>query len=111
EFITDERAVFIVLVGRSGKNVTGHSRDRARRNSTRSVLVTQICLVVVAAGGIRAVSVAVRQNQFAAVDPHSEIQIIRIDARGSFGDQQIGQDQTRTLVFVAEVEQLRYRVK
>src|SRR5438067_137171 len=49
EFITDERAVFIVLVGRCGKNVTGHSRHRARRNSARRVLVTQIRLVVVAA--------------------------------------------------------------
>src|SRR5437016_1360885 len=62
EFIADKRAVLIVLVGRGGKNVTGHSRHRARRNSARRVLVTQIRLVVVATGGIRAVSVAVGQN-------------------------------------------------
>src|SRR6266487_1800619 len=111
EFITDERAVFVVFVGRGGKNVTEHSRHRARRNSARRVLVTQIRLVVVAAGGIRAVSVAVRQNQFTPVDLHLEVQIIGIDARGSFGNQQIGQDQTGTLVFVAEVEQLWNRVK
>src|SRR4029077_11863540 len=109
--ITDERAILIVLVGRGGKNVSGHSRHRAGRNSTRSVLVTQIRLVVVAAGGIRTVSVAVRQNQFAPVDLHREIQIIGIDARGSFGNQQIGQDQTRTLVLVTEIEQLRNRLE
>src|SRR5205814_10587164 len=107
----DERAVLIVLVGRGGKNVAGHSRHRARRNSARRVLVTQIRLVVVAGGGIRAVSVAIRQNQFDAVDLHRKVQIIRIDARGSFGNQQIGQDQTGTLVFVAEVKQLRDGLK
>src|SRR4029077_11633773 len=119
EFITDERAVFIVLVGRGGKNVTGHSRHRAGRNSAGRVFVTQIRLVVVPAGGIRGGdgaaaiirTVAIRQNQFAPIDLHLEVQIIRIDARGSFGNQQIGQDQTGTLVFVAEVEQLRNRVK
>src|SRR6266704_4563134 len=62
KFITDERAVFIMLIGRGSKNVTGHAWHRARRNSTRRVLVTQIRVVVVAAGEIRAVSVAVWQN-------------------------------------------------
>src|SRR5262249_36735280 len=119
EFITNERAVFIVLVGRRGENVTGQSRYRARRNSARRVLVTQFRFAVVTAGGIRGGdgaaaiirTIAVRQNQFAPVDLHLEVQIIRIDARGSFGDQQIGQDQTGTLVFVTEIEQLRNRVK
>src|SRR5438067_9212636 len=78
EFITDERAVFIVLVGRGGKNVPGHSRHRAGRNSARRVLITQIRLVVVTAAGIGSVSllrqgyggqaVAVRQDQFTPVD-------------------------------------------
>src|SRR5262249_51144806 len=62
EFIADKCAVFIMLVGRGSKNVTWHSRHRARRNSARRVLVTQIRLVVIPAGWIRSVSVAVRQN-------------------------------------------------
>src|SRR4029077_20287810 len=112
--------VFIVLVGRGGKNVTRHGGHGARRNSARSVFVTQIRLVVVTAAGgdaaasiIRSISVSivVRQNQFAPVDLHVEVEIIGIDARGSFGNQEIGQDQTGTLILVAEVEQLRDRLK
>src|SRR5205823_14716471 len=117
---TDKRAVFIVLVGRGGKNVTGHSGHGPRRNSAGSVFVTQIRLVVVTARRIRGdgaaavictVSTVVRQNRFAPVDLHFEVEIIRIDARGSFGNQEIGQDETGTLILVAEVEQLRDRLK
>ena len=55
--------------------------------------------------------VSVRQNQFAAVDLDVEIQVVGINARGSFGDEQVGQDQAGALVFVAEVEQLRNRLE
>src|SRR5262249_4149050 len=37
EFITDERAVLIVLVRRGGENVTGHARHRTGRNSAIGV--------------------------------------------------------------------------
>src|SRR6184192_3711235 len=40
EFIADKRAVFIVLVGGGGKNVTGYARYGTRRNSARGVLET-----------------------------------------------------------------------
>jgi len=117
EFITDERAVFIVFVGRSSKIMVPGTPGTARGEIPLGVFFeTQISLVVVAASWIRArlrqgsggqaVAVAVRQNQFAAIDLHCEVQIIRIDARSSFGNQKIGQNQTGTLVFVAEVEQL-----
>src|SRR5206468_9130043 len=91
EVSTARRAGLVVLVGRGGTNVTGHARYGTRRNSARRVLVTQIRLVVVAARRIQAVSllrqgyggqaVAIRQNQFAAIDLHSEILIFGIDAR------------------------------
>ena len=113
EFVADERAVFVVLVGRGGKDVPGHTRHGARRDAALGVLETQIGLIVVTAARRLPLpsSIAVRQNQFAAVDLHVEVQIVRIDARCSFGDQQVGEDQAGTLIFVAEVEQLRDRLK
>ena len=111
EFIADERAVFVVLVGGGGEDVTGHAGHRARRDAALGVLEAQVGVVVVAAGGVRAVAVAVRQNQLAAIDLHVEVEVVRINARGAFGDEQVGQDQAGALVFVAEVEQLRDRLK
>src|SRR5206468_12331703 len=41
----------------------------------------------------------------AAVDLYFKIQISRIDAAGAFGDEQVGQDQSRALILVHQVKQ------
>ncbi len=47
-----QRAVFVVLIGGRGEDVTGHAGHRARRDTALGVLETEVSLVVVAAGGI-----------------------------------------------------------
>ena len=106
EFVADERAVLVVLVGGGDVDVAGHARHGAGRDAALGVLVAQIGVVVVAAEGIGALAVAVGQDQFAAVDLHVEVQFRRVNAGGALGDQQVGQHQAGALVFVAEIEQL-----
>ena len=112
ELIADERAVFVVFIRGGGEDVAGNTGHRARRDAALGVLETQIGLVVVtAADAVRAVAVAVRQNQLAAIDLHVEVELVRINARCSFGNEQVGENQAGALVFVAEVEQLRNRLE
>ena len=113
EFIADERAVFVMLVRGGREDVAGHAGHRARRDAALGVLEAQIGLVVVAAGGVRAVALPLPlgRNQLAAVNLDVEVELVGINARRSFGDEQIGQDQAGALVFVAEVEQLRNRLE
>src|ERR1700682_4613713 len=48
EFVADDRAVFVVLVGGGGEDVTGDTGHRARRDAALGVLEAQVGLVVVA---------------------------------------------------------------
>src|SRR5207253_11056496 len=53
EFITDQCAVFVVLVGGGSKDVTGNAGNRARGDAALGVFEAQVSLVVVAARRIR----------------------------------------------------------
>src|SRR6266540_6790806 len=69
------------------------------------MLVAKVGVVIVAAERGFGFPVAIRQDELAAVNLHVEIEVRRINTGGSFGYQQVGQDQPRALVFVAEIEQ------
>ena len=98
EFVADQRAVLVVFIRGRDMDVAGHAGDGARRDAALGEFVTQIGIVIRAAEGIGRRAVAVRENDFAAVDLRFEIQFFGINARGAFGDEQIRQHEAGALV-------------
>ena len=100
ELVTDEHAVLVVLIGGHDVDVSGGSRHRARRDATLGDAVAL-------EAAVHRRLVTVEADDVAAVDGHVEVQLGGIAAGSAFGQQQVGEDDARTLELVDQVEELR----
>ena len=80
-------------------NVAFQAGQSARRDSALGV---EVALVAVGRGGFG--------DELAAVDRGVQVDVVGIDAKGTLGDEQVGQHDARALALVHQVEDLRHGV-
>src|SRR6058998_2412783 len=95
EFVANEYAIFVVLVRRCGMGVPGHTRNRPRGDPAFGNFVAFVT--------IRFLRWISGDDHLASIDLGIEVELFGIHRRPAFREQQVAENDSRTLETVGEV--------